>query len=115
MLKRLKNIEDKTDNQLRAIEDKGKDSKLKSIFDKFKEQLSPEGNYVFNKIIEEKKLFNNYIRSSFTGGNKIDYDFSHFTKIGNLFNKMYYGDTLIPEAEREQYDLEVELEKFKKI
>ena len=114
LLKRLQNIEDKTDNQLRAIEDKSKDSILKPTFDKFKEQLSSDGNHICNEIIEEKKSFNNYIRSSFTRDNKTDYDFSHFTNIGDLFNKMYYGDTLIPEVEREQENLELEFEKLKK-
>ena len=81
---------------------------------KSKEQLSPEVIYVFNKIVEERNLFNNYIRSSFIRGNRVDYDFSHFSKIGDLFDRIYKGKTLITEAEREQENLEFEFEKLKK-
>ena len=50
MLKRLKNIEDKTDNQLKAIEgQKYNQSGLKSIGFDFKKTLSPEGLDAFLK------------------------------------------------------------------
>ena len=64
----------------------------------------------------KKHEFNNYIRLSFTRGNKKDYDFPHFTKIGDLFRRIYKGEVLIVEAEREQESLEHkfrELEKYK--
>ena len=114
LLKRLKNIEDKTDDQLRAIEGpRREDSNPRSSFIRLREQLSPEGLYVFDKIIGERSLFNTYIRSSFTGGNGKDYDFSHFTKIGDLFNRIYNGNTIITEAEREQGGLDYEYERLK--
>ena len=55
LLKRLKNIEDKTDNNnnLRVIEGQ-KDEGMKSIGYNFKENLSPEGLRVFIEIAEKK-------------------------------------------------------------
>ena len=69
-LKRLKNIEDKTDNNLREIENpRTEDSNSRSVFDRFRQQLTPEGVAIFNRIIEER-LFNVYTRRSFTGSGR---------------------------------------------
>ena len=35
-------------------------------------------------------------------------DFSNFIKIGDVFGRIYNGEMMIPEAERNQYFLEVE-------
>ena len=52
LLKRLKNIEDKTDNQLKTIEGKNKDSQLsiKSIGYAIKEELSEEAKNILEKL-----------------------------------------------------------------
>ena len=58
LLKRLKNIEDKSDNNnLRAIEGQ-KDEGKRSIGYIFKQNLSPEGLIAFNQIVEKEKLIN---------------------------------------------------------
>ena len=57
LLKRLKNIEDKTDNQLRAIEtSKDNQSGIKSVGFDFKKCLSPEGLEAYKKIVDKEKL-----------------------------------------------------------
>ena len=113
LLKGLKNIEDKTGNQLRAIEDKDKDSGLKSIGYRFKEQLSPEGHIVLNKILKKGRSIN-YLKLNFTGGNKEEYDFTDFVPIGKFLSRIYNGQILIPAAERRQNAFDSELEKLKK-
>ena len=54
LLKRLKNIEDKTDKQLKE----NKDSQLgiKSIGCAIKEELSPEAKNVYEKLVNQEKL-----------------------------------------------------------
>ena len=94
LLKRLKNIEDKTDNQLRAIENKSEDPGIKSIFDKFKEQLSPEGEIVLNQIFKMQKLVN-YLNLDLTGGNGEYYNFRVFSFIGTFIRKIYTGRVFI--------------------
>ena len=115
MLKRLKNIEDRVDNQLRPIEgqrnNQGKDSDCKSTFDGFKQQLPPEALAMLNRI-QEKKLIN-YSKLNLRGGDNEFYDFSDFTKVGELFNRIYYGEILIPEAEREQEAFDYEFERLR--
>ena len=56
LLKRLKNIEDKTDNQLKE----NKDSQLgiKSIGYKFKETLSQKAKIEFDKIVDKERSIN---------------------------------------------------------
>ena len=55
ILKRQKNIEDKTNNNnLRAIEGQKGDG-IKSTGYNFKESLLPEALTVFNQIVEKKK------------------------------------------------------------
>ena len=46
------------------------------------------------------------MKLGFTGGNKKDYDFTNFSPLIDLFRAIYYGEILIPAAEREQYDFD---------
>ena len=66
---------------------------------------------MLNKILEEKRLIN-YSKLSFKGGNNVYYNFSDFTKVGELLSRMYRGQVLIPEAERERDAFEIEFEKL---
>ena len=92
LLKRLKNIEDKTDNNLTAIEGSGNNdnTSIKSISDKFKKDLPPEGQSVLNNILEKARIVN-YSKLEFTGGKKYLYTFSDYTKVGKFFNRIYKG------------------------
>ena len=66
MLKRLKNIEDKTDNQL----NENKDSPLgkKSIGYTVRQKLSQEAKNMLKKLNNQEKLIN-YKKLGFRGGN----------------------------------------------
>ena len=97
LLKRLKHIEDKTDNNLRAIEGPRQDSNPRSIFDRFRQRLTPERLQIFDQIIRERSLLNVYTINNFTGANNVNYDFSHFIRIGDLFRRIYNGESMIPE------------------
>ena len=87
MLKRLKNIEDKTDKQL----NENKDSQLgiKFIGYTVKEELSQEAKNMLEKLNNQEKLIN-YRKLNFTGGNKADYDFSEYRSLKELFKTIYY-------------------------
>ena len=75
-MKRLKNIEDKTDKQL----NENKDSQLgvKSIGYAVKQELSQEAKSMLEKLNNQEKLIN-YKKLSFKGGNNVDYDFTNFS------------------------------------
>ena len=68
MLKRLKNIGDKTDKQL----NENKDSQLgiKSIGYTIRQELSQEAKNMLEKLNNQEKLIN-YMKLSCTGGNKV--------------------------------------------
>ena len=99
LLKRLKNIEDKTDNQLKE----NKDSQLgiKSIGYRVRQELSQEAKSILEKLNNHEKLIN-YKKLGFRGGNNKDYDFNNFSSLRELFRAIYYGEILIPVVEREQ-------------
>ena len=102
LLKRLKNNEDKTDNQLKTIKD-NKDSQLgiKYIGNTIRQELSQEAENMLEKLNNQEKLIN-CMKLRFTGGNKKDYDFTNFCPLRELFRAIYCGCVLIPAAEREQ-------------
>ena len=110
MLKRLKNTEDKTDRQL----EENKDNKLaiKSIGQTVKEELSQEAKNMLEKLNNQEKLIN-HKKIGFRGGNNKDYDFTNFSSLRELFRAIYYGEMLIPVAEREQDDFDNRFELLK--
>ena len=75
LLKRLKNIEDKTDNQLK--ENKENQLGLKSIGYKFKEELSQEAKTELDKIVDKES-------------NNKNYNFTNFSPLREFFRKIYY-------------------------
>ena len=99
LLKRLKNIEDKTDNQL----NENKDSQLgiKSIGYTVRQELSQETKNMLEKLNNQEKLIN-YKKLGFRGGNNKDYDFTNFSSLRKLFRAIYYGQISIPAVEGEQ-------------
>ena len=115
LLKRLKNIEDKTDNNLRAIEGpRREDPDLRNIYERFRGQLTPEGNNIFNQILNERRQINNYIQNNFRRGNNHTYSFSNYTRKGDLFRRIYNGEMMIPEADREQNALNNDYDRLQK-
>ena len=92
---RLKNIEDKTDNQL----GKNKDSQLgvKSIGYTVKKELSQEAKNMLEKLNNQEKLIN-YQKVNFKGVIML----TMISPLTELFRTICYGEILIPAAEREQ-------------
>ena len=79
LLKRLKNLEDLADNNnnLRAIEGlRRKDPDPRISFNNFRQQLILEGLNIFDRIVNERRQFNNYVQNNFRGGNNQQYNFS---------------------------------------
>ena len=81
-LKRLKNIEEKTDKQLN--ENKDDQLGIKSIGYKIKQELSPKAKNLLEKLNNQEKLIN-YRKLNFKGGNNVDSDFSNFSTLKELF------------------------------
>ena len=78
LLKRLKNIEDKTDEQLLAIKDskdnKGDQLRMKSIDYDIRKNLSPEGLFDKEKIVDKEKLIDyKYLNMQPSSKNKFDF------------------------------------------
>ena len=93
LLKKLKNIEDRTDNQLKAIEgQENSQSGLKSIGYVIRDQLPKEAIKTFDNLVEKTKSHTK----------KYNFDFTIFSSLADLFKQIYYGKILIPAAEREQ-------------
>ena len=92
LLKRLKNIEDKSKKRLEAI--KSKNESMKEATDFVKEPLSLE----VKGLIEEIKIVQknvNYRKLKITGGNKNMYDFNNYKTFKELFRYLYYRITEI--------------------
>ena len=110
LLKRLKNIEDKTNNQLKENKDNQLD--IKSIGYTVRQELSQEAKNMLEKLNNKEKLIN-YKKLGFREGNNKDYDFTNFSSLRYLFRAIYYGQILIPTAEREQDEFDDMLEILK--
>ena len=84
LLKRLKNIEDKTDKQL----DENKDSLLsiKPIGYTIKEKLSKN---TLEKLNNQEKLIN-YQKLYLKGTSNLEYDFSDYKSLKEFFKAIYY-------------------------
>ena len=97
LLKRLKNIEDQSKTN------KKEDSQLgvKSIGYTVNEKLSQKAKHMVEKLNNQEKLID-YRKLSFRGGKNKEYDFSGYRPLRKMFRVIYYGDVLIPVAEREQ-------------
>ena len=98
-LKRLKNIEDKSEEQLKAINSKNKN--IKEVTDFVKEPLSLEAKGLIEEIrIIQKDV--DYRKFKITGSNKTTYDLSDYKTFKELFRELYYRNVTIDEAERKQ-------------
>ena len=94
-MKRLKNIEDKNEEQLKAI--KNKTGNIKEVTDFFKETLSLKAKEI--KIVQKDV---DYRKLKIRDGNNITYDFSDYKTFKELFRDLYYRNMSIDETERRQ-------------
>ena len=93
-MKRLRNIEDKNEDKLKA----------KEVTDFVEELLSLEGKVLIEEIkITQKDV--DYRKLKVTGGNKIMYDFSDYELFKELFRCLYYKNMTIDETEKNKINL----------
>ena len=94
-MKRLKNIEDKSEEQIKAIKNK---FGIKLQVDSFNEDLSSKAVALVKKIkdIEDNADFNKLIS---TGGNKKDYGFKNLKTLEKLIKDIYKGNVAIDKVE----------------
>ena len=98
LFKRLKNIEDKNEELLKA---KNKTENIKEVTDFVDQPLSLE----VKELIEEIKVLQkdaDYRKLKIRGGNNTDYDFSDYKTFKELFKGLYYKKITIDEAQGEQ-------------
>ena len=71
--------------------EENKDSQLgiKSIGYTIKEELSQEAKNMLEKLNNQEKLIN-YKKLYVKGGNNLDYDFSEYRSLEELFKAIYY-------------------------
>ena len=102
LLKRLKNIEDKNEQQLKII--KSKTENIKEVTDFAEETLSPKAR----DLVEEIKIIQkdvDYKKLKTTGDNNVTYDFSNCKTFNELFNDLYLEKMTINEAQMKQDEL----------
>ena len=93
LLKRLKNIEDKTDG-LRAIKDKDNQLGVKSIDNIIKEELSPEAKNTLKKLNTQEKIIS-YRKLYLKGGNNFEYDLTECKALLEFFLSQFMTETLV--------------------
>ena len=96
---RLKNIDDKNEEQLKTI--KNKAESIEKVTDFVEEPLSPEAIALINEIRSIQKDAD-YRKLKFTGSNGVMYDFSDYKIFKKLFRDIYYRSMSINETERKQ-------------
>ena len=65
------------------------------------EGFSQEAKNAYQKLVNQEKLIN-YQNLNFKESNNIDYDFSNFSPLREVFRRIHYGEILIPAVERKQ-------------
>ena len=108
---RLKNIEDKTDNQLRATEGQNNQLSIKSIEYSVRDELPKEAIKAFDDLVKNDKTIN-YQKLDNDFGRR-EYDFTMFSNLEKLLKRLYYGNTLIPDKNRKQDKLYDKIKKLK--
>ena len=84
-MKRLKNIEDKNEEPLKALTNKYEN--IKEVTDFVKELLSLEAKALIKEIkVIQKDV--DYRKLKITGGNKTDYDFRDYKAFRELFRDL---------------------------
>ena len=75
-------------------ENKGSQLGIESIGYTVKEELSQEAKNMLEKLNNQEELIN-YMKLGFRGGNNVDYDFSEYRSLKEIFKAIYYRNTTI--------------------
>ena len=109
-LKRLKNIEDKTDNQLKAIKGQKNNQSIKSIGYRINDQLPKEAVEGYNILLKEDSIIDYQDLNKDFGSS--EYTFSIFSSAGDLFTELYKKNISLLDAEKEQEKFYLKLKKL---
>ena len=99
LLKRLKNIEDKTDNQSR--ENKDNQLGIESVIYMVNEELLQKAKNMTKELASQEK-FIDYQNLYLKGGNNTEYGFKEHRSLKELFKAIYYRNIRRSKAERIQ-------------
>ena len=80
---------------------KSNQSGLKSIGYAIRDKLPGKPIKTFGDLVKKDKTID-YRRLYYKARNNLEYGFTKFSSLGELFKKIYYGEILIPAAERQQ-------------
>ena len=109
LLKRLKNIEDRSEKQLKLIQNK-KDNQLgiKAVTYMLDEDLSQEAKNVIVRLSNQEKVLD-YKKLDFRRDNNLKFNFSDYRSLKELFKAIYYRNLSIDKVERiqEKYDAQI--------
>ena len=86
---------------------------MKSIGYTVKEELSQKAKNMLGKLNNQEKPID-YRKLNFTRGNKVDYGFSEYRLLKELFNAIYYRNITIEKAERIQEEFNAIIDALKK-
>ena len=106
LLKKLKNIEDKSEQVLKI---KNKTKKIKEVTHFVEDPLSTEAKALTEKIRTIQKDID-YRKLKIIVGNKVKYDFSDFKAFNKLFRDLYYKNMIINDAEMKQNEFSSKLD-----
>ena len=109
LMKRLKDIEDKNEEQLKIIADK---TDIKSQIDCFDKYLSPEAVTLI-KEIKSTEVNVDYEKLSFAGGNKKSDSFHNFKTLEKFIMDIYNRNMTIDEAQIKQSKFAERLDKLR--
>ena len=98
-MKRLKNIEDKNEGQLKII--KNKTENVKEVTDFVEKPLSPKAKALTEEIRTIQKDVD-YRKLKTRGGNNVTYDFTDYKTFKELFRNIYFKKMTIDDAEMKQ-------------
>ena len=102
ILKRLKNIEDKSEKPLK-MKNKAEEN-IKEVTDFVDQPLSLEAKELINEIKDIQKNVD-YGKLKIRGGNNVDYDFSDYKTFKELFRDLYYKKIIMDDAESKQDEI----------
>ena len=119
LLKRLKNIEDKNEEQLKVLKDqlekqpiirKVKNPNFNNV--SFRTFSDTKSMKVFNEIRDEDEIIDYSRLNSITSSKKYTFKFEDFTSLGNLAENIYNGKVSLDIAKQEQRKMENILKGF---
>ena len=113
-MKRLKDIEDKSGEQLKMTENK-KDNQLgiKSVTHILDEELSQEVKNVLVRFSYQEKIIE-YTKLDFRRNNGLEFYFDDYRSLKELFKAIYYRNLPTDKAERIQDEYQVQLATLEK-